>query len=172
MTLRPLTCAVLASLALLTLSGAALDQAHGQELAEMTGCWVSEDLSPTSLLTDATDPKSARVVIEKMLLLFERIEGTEYLVLGRIYEREKQGTYVLGPTYQNGAFNPIAGFLTFGFPMGGLDHVTLSPRDRLLYVHAKSSTKSAMSVRRLSRLSCREATTLEADLLKQQQDLR
>ena len=150
----------------------AVPQAHAQSLSEMTGCWVSEDFGPTSLLSNASDPKSVDVVIEKMLLRFERIEVTDHLVFGHIYEWDKAGTYVLGPTYQNGAFNPAGRFLTFGFPKGGLDHVTLSAPDRLLYVHTKSSDKSAMSVRRLSRINCRQFDTMEAELLQRQQSLR
>ena len=169
---RSITHGLSAILVLLALSCATVTQVRGQSLAEMTGCWVSEDFNPTSLLADAADPKSAKLVIEKMLLIFERIEGTDNLVFGRIYEWDKKGTYVLGPTYQNGAFNPAGRFLTFGFPMGGLDQVTFSAPDRLLYVHTKSSTKSAMSVRTLLRLECSRAAALEADLLQRQKRLQ
>ncbi len=142
-----------------------------QALSDMTGCWLSETFAPTSLLSNASDGDSAELIREKMLLRFALIEGTEHLVFGRIYEWDHAETYVLGPTYQNGAFNPAAGFLTFGFPMGGLDHVTQPAPDRLLYVHTKASTKSAMSVRALERIECSKADDLEADLLKRQESL-
>lgn len=145
---------------------------HAQTLSEMTGCWVSEDFNKTSLLTDSTDQNSAQLVTEKMLLRFEIIAGTQYLVLGRIYEWDKAGTYVLGPIYQNGAFNPAARFLTFGSPRGGLDHVTVSAPDRLLYVHTKSSYKSGMSVRPLLRIDCGKFANLEAELLRRKKSLR
>ncbi|MTH97016.1 hypothetical protein [Roseibium sp. RKSG952] len=144
----------------------------GQSLSGMTGCWISMDFNPTSLLTDASNPASAEVVREKMLLTFDQIEGTEHLVFGRIYEWDKAGTYVLGPTYQNGAFNPAANFLTFGFPKGGLDHVTRTGAGQLLYVHTKSSTKSAMAVRPLRRIECSEFREQETLLLKRQEELR
>ena len=139
---------------------------------DLVGCWVSEAFTPTSLLKDASDPASASVAIEKMWLSFDRIEETEHLVLGHLYEWDEAGTYVLGPTYQNGAYNPAAGFLTFGFPQGGLDHVTQSSRDELLYVHTKSASLSAMSVRPLKRIDCAEAKTLEQDLLERQKALK
>lgn len=142
------------------------------DLSDMTGCWQSQQFNATSLLTSADNPNSAELLIEKMLLRFDVIDGTSYLVFGRMYEWDKAGTYVLGPTYQNGAFNPSARFLTLGFPRGGLDHVTLSAANRLVYVHAKSSTKSAMSVRELARIDCGKFDKLEADLLKRQKSLQ
>lgn len=141
-------------------------------LASMTGCWISDDFDPTSLLKDAAEPNSAEIVIEKMWLKFERIEGTHYLVLGHIYEWDRAGTYVIGPSYQNGVYNPAANFLTFGFPEGGLDHVTQPAEDKLLYVHSKSSAVSAMAVRVLSRIDCTEAGEIEADLLERQTALK
>lgn len=141
-------------------------------LDEMTGCWISDQFAPTSLLSDAAKAESAQIVIEKMWLKFDKIPGTEFLVLGHIYEWDDAGTYVLGPTYQNGALNPGGSYLTFGFPMGGLDHVTMPAKDKLLYVHTKSSTKSAMSVRHLSRVDCAEAAKLEANLLERQEALK
>jgi len=146
--------------------------AHAQDLSEMTGCWQSRQFDSTSLLFDASNPRSAEILTEKMLLRFEQIKGTDYLVFGRVYEWDKAGTYVLGPTYQNGAFNPAGRFLTFGFPQGGLDHVTLTAPDQLLYVHTKSSFKSAMSVRTMVRIDCGEFEKLEEDLLKRQENLR
>lgn len=107
---------------------------------------------------------------QKMLLRFDYIKGTDYLVLGHIFEWDEKMTTVLGPTYQNGAYNPALGFLTFGFPTGGLDHVTQSEADKLLYVHTKSANLSAMSVRPLKRMDCKEADKLEAELVKKQQD--
>ena len=139
---------------------------------DMTGCWISIDFDPTSLLEDSTKPDSATVVYEKMLLLFSRIEETNNLVFGRIYEWDKEPTYVLGPTYQNGVFDPIEKKLTFGFPEGGLDHVTQIDGDTLQYVHSKSSTKSAMAFRRLKRISCDEAKTKEQALRKRQLELK
>lgn len=150
---------------------ASANPVFADDLDQMVGCWVSEHFTPTSLLTDASDPKSAELVTEKMLLRFDRIENTQHLVFGHILEWDEAGTYVLGPTYQNGAYNPAARFLTFGFPHGGLDHVTQPDPNRLLYVHTKSSDKSAMSVRMLKRQNCSEADRLEADLLAKKQSL-
>ncbi|MEJ8573987.1 hypothetical protein [Microbaculum marinum] len=141
-------------------------------LDEMTGCWISRAFDATSLLSDSSDAGSAELVHEKMLLRFDRIEGTEHLAFGRIFEWDEPKSYVLGPTYQNGAYNPAADFLTFGFPEGGLDHVTQPDADSLLYVHTKSSTKSAMSVRPLVRIGCEEADDIEADLLARQEALK
>ncbi len=151
----------------------ALAQADGTGLPGFIGCWESEAFAATSLLSDASDPESATVIREKMWLKIRMMEDTDYLVFSHIYEWDDKNTYVLGPTYQNGAYNPAAGFLTFGFPNGGLDHVTSSGSDRLLYVHAKSATdKSAMSVRFLKRLDCGEADKLEQDLLERQKALQ
>lgn len=162
---------LLAVAALLAISSAVTSPLRAEGVEAMTGCWISEDFAPTSLLSDTADPDTAEVVIEKMLLRFEKIDGTDHLVFGRIYEWDKANSYVLGPTYQNGAYNPAGGFLTFGFPMGGLDHVTQPAPDRLLYVHTKSSSKSAMSVRLLLRIDCSEADRLENDLLQRQRRL-
>ncbi|WP_346908048.1 hypothetical protein [uncultured Roseibium sp.] len=149
----------------------ALAQAQGSGLQPFIGCWVSESFAPTSLLADASKPESATLVREKMWLKIRMIEDTDYLVFSHIYEWDDENTYVLGPTYQNGAYNPQAGYLTFGFPNGGLDHVTMSGPDRLLYVHAKSATdKSAMSVRMLARLDCEDAGRMETEL-KQRQEM-
>jgi len=146
--------------------------ADGAALSDMTGCWLSKDFDATSLLGDSSDPASAEVLHEKMLLRFDRIEGTDYLVFGHIFEWDKDKSYVLGPTYENGAFDPVAGTLTFGFPEGGLDTVYLLDEATLLYVHKKSSVKSAMSVRALERVDCAEAATLEGELLDRQAELK
>jgi hypothetical protein len=129
------------------------------------------EFTPTSLETDASKADSLTVIFEKSLLIFAPIKDTEYLVFGRLYEWDKTPTYVLGPTYQNGAFDPVANTLTFGFPRGGLDTVRLRKHGTLLYVHAKSSDKSSMSVRSMTRLDCNDALTLEKDLLKKQEAL-
>jgi hypothetical protein len=160
--------AAFAAIAGLGLSSAA---ATASALDDMTGCWISEAFNATSLLSDSTKADSAQLLHEKMLLRFAKIDGTDYLVLGRIYEWDEPKSYVLGPTYQNGAYNPAAGFLTFGFPDGGLDHVTQPDADTVLYVHTKSSDKSAMSVRPLMRIDCAEADKIEAELLERQKEL-
>jgi hypothetical protein len=146
--------------------------ANANQLDDMAGCWISAAFDPTSLLSDSSDAGSAEVLHEKMLLRFARIDGTDDLAFGRIYEWDEPKSYVLGPTYENGAYNPAAGFLTFGFPEGGLDHVTQPDENTLLYVHTKSSTKSAMAVRRLKRIDCGAADEIEADLLKRQKQLK
>ena len=157
----------------LFLSTSALAQARSSGPQPFIGCWASEAFAPTSLLADASKAESATVVREKMWLKIRMIENTDYLVFSHIYEWDDKNTYVLGPTYQNGAYNPQAGFLTFGFPNGGLDHVTMSGPDRLLYVHAKSATdKSAMSVRMLTRLDCNDADRMEAELKQRQKTLQ
>lgn len=150
----------------------ATSHAGAAGLSDMTGCWISDDFDATSLLADSTDPKSAELLHEKMLLEFDRIAGTEFLVFGHIFEWDKEGTYVLGPTYQNGVYNPDLGFLIFGFPHGGIDHVTQSVPDKLLYVHSKSADKSAMSVRDLIRIDCEEAAKRQAELLARQRALK
>jgi hypothetical protein len=142
------------------------------QLDDMTGCWISANFDPTSLLTDSSSPDGAELLHEKMLLRFDKIDGTRHLVFGRIYEWDEPKSYVIGPTYQNGAYNPAAGFLTFGFPQGGLDHVTQPETNALLYVHTKSSSKSAMAVRRLARIDCGEADRIENGLLERQKQLQ
>lgn len=142
------------------------------ELSNMTGCWISENFDATSLLTDSADPKGAQLLHEKMLLEFDVIAETEYLVFGHIFEWDEKASYVLGPTYQNGVYNPDLGYLIFGFPHGGLDHVTQSNPNKLLYVHSKSADKSAMSVRPMTRIDCREAAELRAELLARQKALK
>jgi hypothetical protein len=152
------------ALALFFSAGSTVDgSASAAELKDMTGCWVTKEAAATSLETDSTKPDAVKVVFEKMLLMFERMENTEHLVLGHIYEWDE--STVLGPQYQNGVFDPVAKNLTFGFPEGGLDTVYSLDRDTLLYVHKKSSTVSAMSVRPMSRLACSEAKALERELL-------
>lgn len=152
-----------ALLAIMLAQTAAAGAAQGAELTEMTGCWVTKETPATSLETDSTNPDGIEVVWQKMLLMFERMENTEHLVFGHIYEWDDHT--VLGPQYQNGVFDPIAKNLTFGFPEGGLDTVYALDRDKLLYVHKKSSTLSAMSVRYMSRLDCGNAKSLEQELL-------
>jgi len=156
---------ILARALLLAALGAVEGTAAAAELKDMTGCWVTKEAPATSLETDATRPDAVKLVFQKMLLIFERMESTEYLVFGRIYEWDDRT--VLGPQYQNGVFDPVARNLTFGFPEGGLDTVHSLDRDTLLYVHKKSSTLSAMSVRRMSRLACDQAAALERELLGQ-----
>jgi hypothetical protein len=163
--------AIASALLLLGLLSATAAHADGAALSDMTGCWLSKDFDATSLLGDSSDPASAEVLHEKMLLRFDRIEGTEHLVFGYIFEWDKGESYVLGPTYENGAFDPVAGTLTFGFPEGGLDTVYALDEATLLYVHRKSSDKSAMSVRALTRIDCTEAATLEQELLAKQKSL-
>jgi hypothetical protein len=153
-TKRPGALAALVAAAGLSLSGA---PATAAGLDDMTGCWISDAFNATSLLFDSTKADSAQLLHEKMLLRFARIDGTDYLAFGHIYEWDKPKSYVIGPTYQNGAYNPAAGFLTFGFPEGGLDHITQPDANVLIYVHTKSSDKSAMSVRPLMRIDCVEA---------------
>ena len=159
------------ALFLLGLLAATAARADEAALADMTGCWLSKDFDATSLLGDSSDPASAELLHEKMLLKFDRIEDTDHLVFGYIFEWDKDESYVLGPTYENGAFDPVAGTLTFGFPEGGLDTVYLLDDATLLYIHKKSSDKSAMSVRPLERLDCAEALTLEGELLVRQSEL-
>lgn len=160
------------AVALMVMAGStATSLARGDGLSDMTGCWISDGFDATSLLADSADPKSAQLLHEKMLLEFDTIAGTEFLVFGYIFEWDRDGTYVLGPTYQNGAYNPALGFLIFGFPDGGLDHVTQSVPNKLLYVHSKSADKSAMSVRRLSRIDCKEAAKQRTELLARQEAL-
>ncbi len=149
----------------------AFAQAADNPLDAMVGCWVSDDYVPTSLLKKADDPDSASVVREKMWLKFERIDDTEHVVLGHIYEWDKAGTYVLGPTYENGGYDPVRGFLVMGFPEGGLDAVHQVSADGLLYVHNKAASVSAFSVRSLSRVDCTEAARMEQDLLAKQKSL-
>ncbi len=163
--LRPLAAAAALCLA-------AAQPAMAAELDAMTGCWLSDDFHPTSLLADATRPGSAQLLHEKMLLRFERIDGTDHLAFGRIYEWDEAQSYVLGPTYQNGLLDPAGGVLTFGFPGGGLDLVTMPAADTLFYVHRKAAAKSAMSVRRLQRMDCGQADALEAGLRDRQKALR
>jgi hypothetical protein len=124
------------------------------------------------LLEPGDKPESATVLHEKMLLKFWRIEGTESLALGYIFEWDKEETSVLGPIYQNGVFDEISKRLTFGFPRGSLDHVAQIDGQTLLYVHSKSSEKSAMSARRLKRISCDEAESREEALRRRQAQLR
>ena len=154
---------------LLVLVGEAGASAAG--LKGMAGCWVTPEFTPTSLETDAGKASSLSVVYEKSLLIFAPIMGTKYLVFGRLYEWDKAPTYVLGPVYENGAFDPVAETLTFGFPYGGLDTVRLRRDGTLLYIHTKSSDKSAMSVRMMKRLDCNDARALERDLLKRKEAL-
>jgi hypothetical protein len=141
-------------------------------LNAMTGCWESEGFNYTSLLKSASDGKSNEMVTEKMWLRFDVIPETDYLVLGHIYEWDEAGTYVLGPTYENGAYNPALKHLTFGFPEGGLDTVTQPDPDHLLYVHTKAADLSAMSVRMLKRITCEEAEEIEKALLEKQAKLK
>lgn len=154
---------VLALAVFFSAASTVVGSARAAELKDMTGCWVTKDAPATSLETDSTKPDAVKVIFEKMLLVFDRMEHTKYLVFGHIYEWDE--TTVLGPQYQNGVFDPIAKNLTFGFPEGGLDTVYSLDRDTLLYVHKKSSSLSAMSVRRMSRLDCSKAKALERELL-------
>ena len=87
--------------------------ANANQLDDMAGCWGSAAFDPTSLLSNSGDAGSAELLHEKMLLRFAKIDGTDYLAFGRIYEWDEPKSYVLGPTYENGAYNPAAGFLTF-----------------------------------------------------------
>ncbi len=146
-------------------------KAGDNPLDDMVGCWVSDDYAPSTLLKNAGDPDSATVTHDRMWLKLDRIEGTEHLVLGHIYEWDEANTYVLGPIYENGGYDPVRGFLIMGFPAGGLDAVHQEAKDALLYVHNKAAVLSAFSVRPLSRIDCTEAAGLEQDLLAKQQSL-
>ncbi|MTH97015.1 hypothetical protein [Roseibium sp. RKSG952] len=163
----------IAAFALAALFLPASDQvARAQSLDTMTGCWTSERFNPSALLHDASDPDSLQITHDKMLLTFKRIDGTDHLVFGYIIEWDRSGTYVLGPIYENGAFNPAGGFLTFGFPEGGLDQVTQTTPDRLLYVHNKSSKLSAFSVRPLKRIDCEAFEVQKEELLRRQKSIK
>lgn len=147
-------------------------RASVEEVEAMTGCWVSEDFEWTSMLKSASSADSNEMDYGKMLLRFDGIPKTDYLVLGYIFEWDKAGTYVLGPIYENGAYNPALKHMTFGFPEGGLDTVTQPDADHLLYVHTKAAALSAMSVRTLKRITCAESEELEKGLLAKQEELK
>ena len=142
-----------------------------QGLDDMTGCWLSQKFDATLLLKPGNKPESAQLLHEKMLLRFWRVKGTEFLVLGYIYEWDEKKSYVLGPTYQNGVFDITTKKLTFGFPKGSLDHVTLLDSNTLLYIHSKSSDKAAMSARLLKRIDCQKAEKEENALRQRQSQL-
>lgn len=161
--------AVVLAVGAMSLCSASAVRADG--LDRMTGCWATRGAVPTSLLSDARDLKSHRLIFEKSLLIFDRIAGTRHLVIGRLYEWDKKPTYVLGPTYQHGAFDPIAKTLTFSFPHGGIDAVHRQADGSLLYVHKKAAATSAMSVRPMFRLDCAAARKLEQRLLSQQKSI-
>ena len=145
--------------------------ARADELDRMVGCWITREALPTSLLTDASDPKSHKLIFEKSLLIFRRIAGTKYLVLGRLYEWDGKPTYVVGPTYQHGAYDPVAKTLSFVIPRGGIDVVHRQADGSLLYVHRKATARSAMSVRPMFRIDCKAAAEMEQRLLAQQKTL-
>ena len=147
-------------------------EASAQTLNDMTGCWISLDFDPVSLFTDSTDPKSITVLHQKMLLQFSRMENTEYLVFGYIFEWDQEESMILGPTYQNGVFDPVKMELTFGFPEGSLDHAKLLDDGILQYTHTKAADLSAMSVRKMKRIDCDEAKKKEQALLQRQAELK
>lgn len=165
----PAAAVLVAGLAAFALPAA---PARGADLDSLIGCWTTKEYVPTSLESDSTRADGHTVIRERSLLIFGRIAGTKYLVFGRLYEWDRKPTYILGPTYQNGAYDPVARTVTFGFPGGGLDTARLLPDGQLLYVHAKSiSSKSAMSVRHMERMNCAVARRLELELLDRQKTL-
>ncbi|MEX3011911.1 hypothetical protein [Hoeflea sp. TYP-13] len=146
--------------------------ANADGLDDMVGCWLSEDYPPTSLELDSSDPKSATIIHENSLLLFNRIKDTDYLVFGSLFEWNRQMSFVNGPVFQHGAYDPVSGTLTFGYPGGGLDTARLRDMDLLLYIHTYSGTdKSTMSVREMKRIDCSDAQKLSQALLERKNAL-
>lgn len=148
---------------ILTVSLTAPAKAEG--LDDMVGCWLADGFPPTSVVGDSTDPKSAIVVQLNALLLFNRIPGTDNLVFGSLFQWNREQSAINGPVFQNGAYDPVAGTLTFGYPDGGLDTARLQGEDKLLYVHTKSGAEtSSMSVREMNRIDCDDAGKLSKAL--------
>ncbi|MCP4318521.1 MAG: hypothetical protein GY789_21535 [Hyphomicrobiales bacterium] len=139
--------------------------AQAEGLDDMVGCWLADGFPPTSVVRDNSDPKSAIVVQLNALLLFNRIRNTDNLVFGSLFEWNRERSEINGPIFQNGAYDPVAGTLTFGYPGGGLDTARLQDRDKLLYVHTKSGAEtSSMSVREMKRIGCDDARKLSKAL--------
>ncbi len=138
--------------------------AQAEGLDDMVGCWLADGFPPTSVLTDPSDPKSATVINMNALLLFNRIRDTRNLVFGSLFVWNHERNAINGPVFQNGAYDPGTGTLTFGHPGGGLDSVRLE-EDKLLYVHARSGPKtSSMAVREMKRIDCNDARKLSKAL--------
>lgn len=150
---------------LLLLTALQATPAQAEGLDDMVGCWLSDGFPPVSVVTDPTDPKSTTIINMNALLLFNRIRNTEYLVFGSLFEWNRGRTAINGPVFQNGAYDPSAGTLTFGHPGGGLDTVRLQDKDKLLYIHARSGPKSSsMAVRDMKRIDCDDARKLSKAL--------
>jgi len=152
-----------AALAALLLPAAPL-WAAPQPLARYVGCWVTPAFVPIVILTDAGTPNGWTLSAEKMLLEIERIPKTDHLVLGHFFAWQEGEKRVIGPVYQDGAYDPVAGTLTMGSPGGGLNTVQLLPDGRLLYLHTKAAQTADMSVRHLDRIDCDAARGLEQKL--------
>ena len=139
--------------------------AEAEGLDDMVGCWLADGFPPVSVVTDPTDPGSAEIINMNALLLFNRIKGTENLVFGSLFEWNRDRTAINGPVFQNGAYDPATGTLTFGHPGGGLDTVRLESEIQLLYIHTRSGAKSSsMSVRDMKRIECDDARKLSKAL--------
>lgn len=141
--------------------------AHGADLDDLAGCWVTKEPSPVSRLTNAEDPASAATANTMSLLLFNRIRDTRYLVFGSIFEWSEETRTVSGPVFKNGAFDPLTGTLTFGSPGGGLARAHLSEDGKLIYTWTVSSPDaSIMSVREMERIPCEDARQLSEALIE------
>ena len=139
--------------------------AQAEGLDDLVGCWLADGFPPVSVVTDSADPKSAMVINMNALLLFNRIRDTEHLVFGSLFEWNRGRTAINGPVFQNGAYDPATGTLTFGHPGGGLDTARLESDDKLLYIHKRSGTKtSSMAVREMKRIECDDARKLSKAL--------
>ena len=141
--------------------------AHGADLDDLAGCWITKEPSPVSRLTDAKDPASAATAQTMSLLLFNRIGSTQYLVFGSIFEWNEETQTVSGPVFKNGAFDPLTGTVTFGSPGGGLARAHLGEDGKLIYAWTVSSSEvSIMSVREMERIPCDDAKQLSQALLE------
>ena len=145
------------------------EQARASSLSEYVGCWVTPVFTPITILSDSSKEDGWQLLREKMLLEIRPIPDAENLVVSHFYVWQTNMKNVIGPVYQNGAYDPVAGTLTVGSPKGGVNIVRLVSDQKLLYIHTKAADTSDMSVRQLDKFGCAAARELEEDLRTRRQ---
>ena len=129
-------------------------------------CWQTRVPEPIVIL-GGDRPDQYQVFREHMLLFIEPIKDTK-LVKGRYYAFSADRKNIIGPSFIDGALNPIDGVLTVGEPKGGLNRVHAESAETIIYVHTKAAATADMSVRTMDRMDCAKALGEEKELVEAQ----
>lgn len=134
--------------------------AAGQEIAQrddFVGCWMMKKPTTIAFLTDSSKKDGYQTALEFMMMQVEPMEGGELsknLIKGSSDVWSEKGKYYIDTRYFIGSYDPVFGTIEQGARADGTSTFHMVG-DQLIYVHHKSTNKSAdMSVRYLDKVDC------------------